>query len=181
MERQNGTYLAHFHVVINGGDVQWTAAVVVDHVSPTNASWTFLSDPTDPVPFSPYCCWHCRRIQRTRSLRPQATASWSGTSPFVLLNQRSAWCWTKNLKVSVCPLVAPQYAGLKIKKKKKKKTVEFVVELFSLLMIWQQLLFFVLFWRVVFFTKKNEEKEYLTGDWLAFSSMSHCTSVSTLR
>ena len=73
---------------------------------------------TDPVPFSPYCCWHCRRIQRTRSLRPQATASWSETSPFVLLNQRSAWCWTKNLKVSVCPLVAPQYAGLKIKKKK---------------------------------------------------------------
>ena len=65
-------------------------------------------------------------------------------------------------------------------KNKKKKTVEFVVELFSLLMIWQQL-FFVLFWRVVFFTKKNKEKEYLTGDWLAFSSMSHCTSVSTLR
>ena len=153
--QQNGTtYLAHFHVVINGGDVQWTAAVVVDHVSPTNASWTFLFDPTDPVPFSPYCCWHCRRIQRTRSLRPQATASWSETSPFVLLNQRSAWCWTKNLKVSVCPLVAPQYAGLKIKK----KTVEFVVELFSLLMIWQQLLFLFCFGVLFFLQKKTRRR-----------------------
>ena len=111
---------------------------------------------TDPVPFSPYCCWHCRRIQRTRSLRPQATASWSETSPFVLLNQRSAWCWTKNLKVSVCPLVAPQYAGLKIKKKK--KTVEFVVELFSLLMIWQQLLFLFCFGVLFFLQKKTRRR-----------------------
>jgi hypothetical protein len=34
-------YLVHFrsgthHVAIDGGDVQWTAAVVVDHVSPAN-------------------------------------------------------------------------------------------------------------------------------------------------
>lgn len=138
-----------------------------------------LSDPTDPVPFSPYCCWHCRRIQRTRSLRPQATASWSETSPFVLLNQRSAWCWTKNLKVSVCPLVAPQYAGLKIKKKKKQLNL-----LSSCFRCWwydNNFFFCFVLACCFFFTNKKKEKEYLTGDWLAFSSMSHCTSVSTLR
>jgi hypothetical protein len=38
-------YLAHFHVAIDGGDVQWTAAVVVDHVSPANdhrSAWLAL-------------------------------------------------------------------------------------------------------------------------------------------
>ena len=62
--------------------------------------------PTATV-LSPYCgLW--RRIHKTRSLRPEATASCRATSPLLLRSHRSAWCWTSKRNVSVWPLVAPQ-------------------------------------------------------------------------